>query len=204
MFTPDEISLIQSIAFFESKNRITANVIASYNHLRTITYAHWGEWINQKIHSVMGSGKISRGENLDGLPWINSDAPGIFKKQDVFALRFLFWWGHHYSITLHLGGNFIRCFKFENLSQLNDENVFWCIALQPWNYHYRSDNYIPLHQVLGKRVLSQKNDFIKVSYKFDLSTLNQFEANNLSAATKLITLIETQDEMASILNSLVK
>ncbi len=92
MFTPDDISLIQSIAFFESKKRITGNVIASYNHIRTFTQTHWDELINQKINSINGNGKISRGENLNGLPWINSDAPGIFKKQHVLALRFLFWW----------------------------------------------------------------------------------------------------------------
>ena len=48
--------------------------------------------------------KISKGENYNGLPYLILDYPRIFDKQNIFAIRTLFWWGNFFSITLHLGG----------------------------------------------------------------------------------------------------
>src|ERR1700748_624599 len=48
------------------------------------------------------SPKVSRGENYKGLPWIVLDYPRIFGREDVLAVRTLFWWGHYFSVTLHL------------------------------------------------------------------------------------------------------
>ncbi len=50
------------------------------------------------------SGKISKGENYLGLPYAILDYPAIFKKEDVFAIRTMFWWGNFFSITLHVSG----------------------------------------------------------------------------------------------------
>lgn len=50
------------------------------------------------------SGKISRGENYEGLPWMMADMPRHFGKEDVLAFRLFFWWGHYFSATWHLKG----------------------------------------------------------------------------------------------------
>ena len=41
--------------------------------------------------------KISRGENYLGLPWLILDYPRLFGKEDQFAIRTMFWWGHFFS-----------------------------------------------------------------------------------------------------------
>src|SRR5688572_30593643 len=51
---------------------------------------------------LMPSPKISRGENYKGLPYLILDNPRFFDKQDIFAIRTMFWWGHFFSITLHV------------------------------------------------------------------------------------------------------
>lgn len=50
--------------------------------------------------------KLSRGENYRGLPYMILDYPAVFDRVDVFAVRTLFWWGHYFSITLHLKGRY--------------------------------------------------------------------------------------------------
>ena len=52
------------------------------------------------------SPKISRGENYRGLPWVMLDYPRFFGREEVFAIRTMFWWGHGFSTTLHLKGKY--------------------------------------------------------------------------------------------------
>ena len=54
-----------------------------------------------------GFPKLSRGENYRGLPYMILDYPALFDRVDVFAVRTLFWWGHYFSITLHLKGQYL-------------------------------------------------------------------------------------------------
>src|SRR5437762_6528899 len=50
------------------------------------------------------SPKISKGENYRGLPWFMLDYPRYFDKDNIFAIRAMFWWGNFFSTTLHLSG----------------------------------------------------------------------------------------------------
>ena len=54
------------------------------------------------------SPKISRGENYLGLPYVMLDYPRLFGREDVLAIRTFFWWGHVFSVTLHLKGEYLR------------------------------------------------------------------------------------------------
>jgi hypothetical protein len=51
------------------------------------------------------NGKISRGENYQLLPYIILDYPSYFSRNNIFAVRTMFWWGNFFSITLHLSGD---------------------------------------------------------------------------------------------------
>jgi len=53
-----------------------------------------------------GSPKISKGENYQGLPYVMLDYPRLFGREDVLAIRTFFWWGHSFSVTIHLKGTY--------------------------------------------------------------------------------------------------
>ena len=53
-----------------------------------------------------GSPKISKGENYRGLPYVMLDYPRLFGREEVLAIRTFFWWGHGFSVTLHLKGGY--------------------------------------------------------------------------------------------------
>ena len=53
------------------------------------------------------AGKIARGENYRQLPYLLLDYPRLFAREDVFALRTMFWWGQFFSVTFQLGGEIV-------------------------------------------------------------------------------------------------
>ena len=54
---------------------------------------------------VQSTPKIAKGENYLQLPYVLLDYPRCFDKENIFAIRTMFWWGNFFSITLHLSGS---------------------------------------------------------------------------------------------------
>ena len=50
--------------------------------------------------------KISKGENYNGLPYLVLDHPRYFDKENMYAIRSMFWWGNFFSTTLLLSGEY--------------------------------------------------------------------------------------------------
>mgnify|MGYP001825032187 CR=1 FL=1 len=116
------------------------------------------------------SGKVSRGENYQELPYQVLDFPAFFSLDDIFAFRTMFWWGHFFSTTLHLQGKYLELYRdkmAENISLLVSEEVFICTNETPWEYHYRPDNYAPLSE--EHLSLIKNAPFIKLSKYLPLS-----------------------------------
>jgi hypothetical protein len=112
--------------------------------------------------------KISRGENYKGLPWIILDYPRHFDKQNVFAIRTMFWWGHFFSITLHLTGAYKKEAEkklIADFSSLKKREFSICVNEKQWEHHFQKDNYRSLKK-LGKKkfeeLLSQRS-FMKLA-----------------------------------------
>src|SRR5262245_30564208 len=126
-----ELLLMQDKNFFIHKRNISSKVISLFGELneelRLLNDSN-ASHIGADILSV--SGKISKGENYLGYPWILLDYPRAFSKENIFAYRSLFWWGSCFSFTLHLSGihleNFIPAIN-KNLSSLAGKKTFVCI-----------------------------------------------------------------------------
>ena len=120
------------------------------------------------------SPKISRGENYKGLPWLMLDYPRHFDKENVFAIRTLFWWGRCFSITLHLSGRYKNLFQKKinaAYSLLGDHQFYCCINKDEWEHHFEEDNYKLINQCNEEefqQVIDEKK-FIKLSRKIDLN-----------------------------------
>ena len=94
--------------------------------------------------------KISKGENYKGLPWLVLDYPRYFNKEDVFAIRTLFWWGNFFSITLHLSGNYKTKYEkriIDSFESLKREYFSVCINEDQWEHHFETTNYLPVHDL---------------------------------------------------------
>src|SRR6476620_3375345 len=89
--------------------------------------------------------KIFKGENYRQLPYVILDYPRCFEKENIFAVRTMFWWGNFVSITLHLSGTykrFSRDFVYRTLEPPVD-GLFIGVNENQWQHHFEPDNFIP-------------------------------------------------------------
>ena len=119
------------------------------------------------------SAKISKGENYKGLPYVMLDYPRCFGKSDTFAMRTMFWWGHFFSVTLHLKGQYKSLLMpavKNQLGLLAQENFYISISGDEWRHDFEGDNYIPIssakQQVIVQNLL--ESSYFKIAGKIAL------------------------------------
>ncbi|HMO33653.1 MAG TPA: hypothetical protein PKE63_03435 [Lacibacter sp.] len=98
-----ELQLVCDPGWILTKNAILSKVITLFGQ----TAVGYSEQLKQsRLPEALReqSPKISRGEQYNGLPYAMLDLPRSFGREDVFAIRSFFWWGHVFSVTLHLKG----------------------------------------------------------------------------------------------------
>lgn len=122
--------------------------------------------------------KISRGENYKGLPWLMLDYPRLFNKEDGFAIRTFFWWGHFFSVTLQVSGRYKKLFEanlLQALPELKTKGFFGCIQDDPWQHHFEPDNYKSLQTFTpGEwQGLVAGRDFVKIAQTIPLQEWNE-------------------------------
>jgi hypothetical protein len=123
---------------------------------------------------LSSSAKISKGENYQGLPWLMLDYPRHFKKENIFAIRTMFWWANFFSTTLHLSGAYTKEHGHTIINKYDDlvKNDFLiCVHDEQWHHHLRRENYVPVNELSRNDFSSQiaNATFIKIARKLDLS-----------------------------------
>jgi hypothetical protein len=128
---------------------------------------------------VIGHPKISKGENYKGFPYVIMDYPALFSKDNVFALRTMFWWGSFFSITLHLSGKYKERYSeaiFQHLMHTGDD-IYVCVEEKEWEHHFEESNYRTYSslQPEEREALLQKS-FLKVALKYELHHWNMMQS----------------------------
>jgi hypothetical protein len=97
------------------------------------------------------AGKIARGENYRLLPYYMLDFPRQFDQQSIFALRTMFWWGHPFSVTLHLAGlaraRYLSRLRHHRLKLAECEALLYQREDNPWQHHLAEENYQPINKL---------------------------------------------------------
>ena len=124
-------------------------------------------------------GKISRGENYRGLPYVILDYPALFEKGHTFAVRTLFWWGHFISISLHLSGRYLPAADrlLQSIPVLKENNFYVCLHHSEWEHTFDDGNFIPsadLEEVQWQQVINK--DFFKISSQISLEHWDEVPA----------------------------
>jgi hypothetical protein len=148
----EDIALIGDTSFFEKKRKIFLKISHFFGQLED-TYSHVLNQASGTLPDVVFSkrGKISKGENYKGLPYMILDYPGVFSKEGVFAYRTLFWWGNPFSFTFHVSGIYLPLVMHEmmqvNLQKLSNSMI--CVNSSQWEHHFEKENYLPLQDVIN-------------------------------------------------------
>jgi len=117
--------------------------------------------------------KISKGENYLGLPYLILDYPRVFQQNETFAIRTFFWWGSFFSSTYHVAGNYKNevQHKIEDAYPLLMTDHYLCINPDPWQHHFKEDNYLPIKAFKEEQFKNQLSslEHIKIAAKWPLT-----------------------------------
>lgn len=189
-----ELKLVQNAKWIIAKNGIIKKVYAIFGELNELMKAEVVSYdylfpvnINNR------NGKISKGENYRDLPYVTLDYPAFFDKENIFAVRTLFWWGNFFTVTLHLSGIYQTQF-IQNSSSLfsflQKNNFFICVNEHEWEHHFEEDNYIHASTItLHAFEKINRKKFFKVSKKISLSewqNANEFIINSFREIMQLL------------------
>ena len=120
------------------------------------------------------SPKISKGENYKGLPYYVLDYPRLFTPGHVFAIRTFFWWGHFFSVTLQLSGQYKEQFQqkiIDGYDELNRHDFFISLSENEWEHHFESNNYQPIGLLTKENFANSiaRHRFTKIATQIPLS-----------------------------------
>lgn len=112
--------------------------------------------------------KISRGENYLGFPYVMMDLPASFEKENVFVVRTMFWWGHCFSIMLHLSGSRKDIFAAEFLERAPHE-LFIASGEDEWQHFFGPGNFVPIASLTQKeKDTVLKKSFLKIALQYQI------------------------------------
>ena len=157
--SPTEMELVNNADLILTKNAILKKVNGLLGELQAKQQQDIALLTAVLPAKVSGtSPKISKGENYKGLPYLILDYPRLFEHENIFAVRTMFWWGHFFSITLHLSGVYKKEAEeklMDSYPALKEKGYSFYINQKPWEHHFGEDNYVFLSEL-------SKNDFEKL------------------------------------------
>ena len=177
----EELQLVSTTNWILTKRKIIEDVnifFANFaDDMKAVVMAE-EEWLPHAVTS--STPKIAKGENYLQLPYLILDYPRCFDKENVFAIRTMFWWGNFFSCTLHLSGNYKTMFQqnlINNIGALPLNNFYLCINEVEWQHHFEENNFIALNKLSSaeiEKIIVQQH-FTKVAAKFSLHQSNEIE-----------------------------
>lgn len=197
--TPEEAAVVESTHFILLKNSAIEKIMVLMGKLqealaaydRNSNFPFKPEWLLQ-------GGKISKGEQYKGLPWVMLDYPRYFSKTEVFAFRTMFWWGHYFSATLHLAGNVKRYYSAvleSSYTKLAEAGFQVYVQEDPWEHDFENGNYCFINTLsLDEwKTLISRNDFIKVAKPFVIGHWGKIITDVVEAYAALLNILENKE-----------
>ncbi len=178
-FSKQQLEYFHDTSFLLTKREILKRL----QHLLAVSERELVKIIREEAPSSVpddcktAAGKISRGENYRGLPYLVLDYPRLFKQKDIFTFRTMCWWGNFFSCTLHLQGTVLQQLRLALNRGIRSghfsPDTYICVNSTPWEYHYEPDNYQLLSEMEHREISDLLDrDFVKISRKMELDHYN--------------------------------
>ncbi len=195
-----EMELVTNAGWILTKNDIiekTRSLLAGLSEKYTAELNSYKHALPPEVFEA--GPKISKGENYKGLPYLILDQPRHFDKENVFAIRTMFWWGHFFSITLHLSGKFKSVYQSSFIharNKLSADEFYSCIHDSPWEHDFESHNYKPIIDFSEKEWHEHivRSPFLKIAGKLPLAEWDQASEKLLQMFLEMLQWIR-QDQL---------
>ncbi|MFZ4057719.1 MAG: hypothetical protein ACOYKE_06245 [Ferruginibacter sp.] len=163
MLSPQELELVSNTEWILTKSVIIQKVMTVFGAAATVMQTHSAS--HNEVFAI--APKIAKGENYEGLPYVMLDYPRLFSKQDICAIRTFFWWGNHFSVTLHVSGVWLSMVADKiaaNYSNLAKQDFQLSVNDNPWKHQYSVDNMMYMSQLNATQLEAfiQQHQFLKI------------------------------------------
>jgi len=171
-FSSAEMELLSNGDIILTKNKALQKIRTLFEEVQSIQtefLQHQPSVFRKELFTIPG--KISKGENYLGLPYLILDHPRNFGAGNLFAIRTMFWWGNFFSSTLHLSGEYLAFKKeiIKNFILLKGE-FYIGINKDPWMHHFEINNYKKIGELTENEfeMICERSDHIKIAAKHPL------------------------------------
>ncbi|MGB8191841.1 MAG: hypothetical protein WCF67_07985 [Chitinophagaceae bacterium] len=186
LLSAEELQLVQNTQWLLTKNNIIEKAKMLFGELA----ANLQQLTEKNRHRLpdavpLFSPKVFKGEYYQGLPYVMLDYPRIFTKDEVFAVRTMFWWGNFFSVTLQLKGSYQQLFSnalISNKKVLSDHGFCVSVSDDEWRHDFELDNYQSLTSDAPSDLTSDapsdvlpqalRRNFFKLAVRIPLSSWN--------------------------------
>lgn len=185
-----EWEVLSDREFFTAKRQVTEKLDALLADCQQSWCDAVGQWRLPDLPVDRSRGKIFRGENYKGFPYSLMDFPRYFRGEDVFALRTMCWWGHEFSMTLHVQGKglqYIRRDLANRLSTMAEGSTYFGVNSTPWQYGFNETNYQLLtpDRLADAVSASERNGFLKLARRWELGLHGELKREGLQMINDL-------------------
>lgn len=192
-FSEEELQVIQNQSFFKVKATATEKIAQQFAKIAdelTTIYQQFAP--NIAYSPAQLQSKISKGENLQQLPFLILDFPRYFTTEKVFSFRLLFWWGKGFTLFLHLKNKELPSIleKIQTLSPTVElEDTFFSFNGDEWNHDIESENY---HNLTVLKTI-QHIDFIKFAWHLPLKQHSELESFITNKTTQILEILSNHE-----------
>ena len=193
MLSAGELATANDKDFILTKQAIISKAAALFNEQIPIISLHVGAVISTEETLISAVPKISKGENYNGFPYVIMDYPATFSKENIFALRTMFWWGNFISITLHLKGTYKKKYAAKILANLKNENDFYIsVGEDEWQHHFGDENFKKISSMTKDlKILIESRNVFKIALKYELHNWNMMQSVLPEGYKKILNLFTT-------------
>jgi hypothetical protein len=190
-----QLEVLKNTRFFDTKREVVQIISAHFHELQLALTETWKSAAIRERYASPAP-KIFKGENYKNYPYVNMDFPRVFGTDCIFAFRSMFWWGNHFSFTLHLQGQAyteLAETMAANAHRLEGKGYFRCVNNTPWEYHFSQDNYRPIDEVITAghaEALPADQTFVKISRRLDLDEYQSIVAFGTETFRELLGCLE--------------
>ena len=187
-----EMELVSNADLILTKNTILQKINQLLGSLHAIQQQYLESYQAELPLEVFNSSpKISKGENYKGLPYLILDYPRYFEKENIWAIRTMFWWGNFFSVTLHLSGTYKKSAEEKLITSyrtLKEKGYYCYVNDDQWVHHFEAGNYIPLTEISNTDFenLIREKTFIKLVNKIPLQQWDDAEEMMLTYFKEII------------------
>lgn len=177
ILTPEEQALVKNADWIYLKNNVLQKVMSLLGDLHIALQAQLP--LQEFSFPGDGAGKLSKGERYKELPYIMLDYPRYFSREDIFAFRTMFWWGHYFIATLHLSGAMKAHYSQTIIAgrQLLAAAQFQIYVREddPWHHDFENGNFELISALPASEfeMLIHRLPFIKIAKPWSLETWDE-------------------------------